>query len=149
VFNKEVMFSSKTDMWSTPPDFFNRLDAVFHFGTDVCATPDNAKCSQFFDPEQDGLKQPWLGTCWMNPPYGRGIDRWVKRAYEQSKAHGSTIICLLPARTDTKWWHDYCVKGEVTYLKGRLKFGAATASAPFPSAVVVFRPQVSDILGEA
>lgn len=144
----DVMFSSATDLWSTPQDFFDKLNAVFCFETDVCALPENAKCSRFYTPEQDGLAQEWTGVCWMNPPYGRAINAWVEKAYDSAKSNGATIVCLLPARVDTRWWHDYCAKGEVYFVKGRLKFGDSRDSAPFPSAVVVFRPQVADALSE-
>jgi phage N-6-adenine-methyltransferase len=144
--NNELMFSSETDMWATPQNFFDKLDAFFRFELDVCATSENSKCHKFFTETDDGLKKDWRGTVWMNPPYGREIGKWVARAYAQSRLHGSTIVCLLPARTDTKWWHDYCVKGEITFIKGRLKFGDAKNSAPFPSAVVIFRPTVAEAL---
>jgi phage N-6-adenine-methyltransferase len=144
--NNELMFSSATDMWATPQNFFDKLDAFFRFELDVCATSENSKCRKYFTETDDGLKKDWFGTVWMNPPYGREIGKWVARAYAQSRLHGSTIVCLLPARTDTKWWHDYCVKGEITFIKGRLKFGDAKNSAPFPSAVVIFRPTVSEAL---
>ena len=140
----KVHFSSETDMWATPNDFYDRLNAVFRFETDVCAIASNAKCERFFTPEMDGLAQEWSGTCWMNPPYGRGIGAWIQKAYESAKQNGATVVCLLPARVDTRWWHDYCAKGEVYFVKGRLKFGDAKNSAPFPCAVVVFRPSVLD-----
>lgn len=133
-----VHFSSNTDLWSTPQDFFDKLNAEFHFQTDVCALPENAKCEHYFTPEQDGLKQIWGGQCWMNPPYGREIGKWMKKAYESS-LQGATVVCLVPSRTDTRWWHDYAVKGEIRFIKGRLKFGDSRNSAPFPSAVVIFR----------
>jgi phage N-6-adenine-methyltransferase len=135
-----VHFSSKTDMWATPQGFFDRYDLIYNFSTDVCATPDNAKCGNYFTPEMDGLKQQWVGVCWCNPPYGRGIKDWVKKAYESS-LQGATVVCLLPARTDTSWWHDYCMKGKIEFIRGRLKFGDAKNAAPFPSAVVVFHPK--------
>lgn len=144
--NKDLMFSSNTDLWATPQEFFDKLNHVFKFTVDVCAMPDNAKCQQYYTPEKNGLEQDWQGVCWMNPPYGRGIDAWVEKAYKSAKENGTTVVCLLPARVDTRWWHDYCAKGEVHFLKGRLKFGNATNSAPFPSAVVVFRPTVQDAL---
>ena len=144
--NNDLMFSSATDMWATPQNFFDKLDAFFRFELDVCATSENSKCRKYFTETDDGLKKDWFGTVWMNPPYGREIGKWVARAYAQSRVHGSTIVCLLPARTDTKWWHDYCVKGEITFIKGRLKFGDAKNSAPFPSAVVIFRPTVAEAL---
>lgn len=135
--NMAVHFSSETDLWATPLDFFEALDEEFGFETDVCALPENAKCRQFYTPEQDGLAQEWRGTCWMNPPYGREIGQWMKKAYESSQ-QGATVVCLVPARTDTAWWHDYAKKGSVRFVRGRLKFGGHKNSAPFPSAVVVF-----------
>lgn len=137
--NIAVHFSSQTDLWATPQNFFDGLNAEFCFETDVCANEENAKCRIYFNAEQDGLKQPWEGVCWMNPPYGRAIKGWVKKAYESSLA-GATVVCLLPSRTDTVWWHDYCMKGEIRFIRGRLKFGGQKNSAPFPSAVVIFRP---------
>ncbi len=134
-----VHFSSATDLWSTPQDFFDRYNERFGFEVDVCATNDNAKCERFFTVEQDGLAQEWRGVCWMNPPYGRTIAHWMRKAYESSLT-GATVVCLVPARTDTRWWHDYAMKGEVEFIKGRLKFGGHSNSAPFPSAVVVFHP---------
>lgn len=131
------LFTSNTDLWATPQSFFDKLNEEFNFDLDVCANYENAKCVRFFSEEADGLKQDWNGVCWMNPPYGRVIGEWIKKAYEAS-LNGSTVVCLLPARTDTKWWHDYCMKGEIRLIKGRLKFGDSKNSAPFPSAVVIF-----------
>jgi phage N-6-adenine-methyltransferase len=132
--------SSACDTWGTPQDLFDALDAEFSFETDVCATADNAKCERYFTPEMDGLAQAWRGVCWCNPPYGRGIGRWVAKAH-RSSLKGATVVCLLPARTDTAWWHDHCMKGEVRFLRGRLRFedGHCTNPAPFPSAIVIFR----------
>lgn len=133
------MFSSATQEWATPQAFFDRLNAAYHFTLDPCATAANTKCRRFFTPEQDGLKQKWTGRVFMNPPYGRGIAAWVKKAYEASRG-GALVVCLLPARTDTTWWHDYCMKGDVRFIRGRLKFGDGKNSAPFPSAIVIFSP---------
>jgi phage N-6-adenine-methyltransferase len=134
----KVLFSSATDEWSTPQDLFDKYNAIYQFNTDVCATPQNAKCKDYFTRADDGLAQVWLGTCWMNPPYGREIGLWVHKAYRTGEA-GSTVVCLLPARTDTKWFHDYCLPyGKIEFLRGRLKFGGAKNSAPFPSMIVVF-----------
>lgn len=133
------LFTSNTDLWETPQGFFDALNSEFGFTLDVCALPDNAKCAAFFTKEQDGLKQPWQGVCWCNPPYGREIGKWVQKAYESS-LEGATVVLLLPARTDTKWFHDYCVKGDIRFIKGRLKFEGSQNSAPFPSMVVIFRP---------
>lgn len=134
------LFSSATPMWETPQYVFDGLDDEFHFDLDVCAIPENAKCRNFYSPDEDGLRQKWGGRCWMNPPYGREIIKWVKKAYE-SVIFGDCelVCCLLPARTDTIWWHEYCMKGEIRFIRGRLKFGDSRNSAPFPSAIVIFR----------
>lgn len=133
----DVHYSSATDLWSTPQDLFDLLDAEFGFNLDVCAVPENAKCGAFFTEANDGLAQDWLGTCWMNPPYGDEIRHWVKKAHD-SALRGTTVVCLVPARVDTGWWWDYCRFGEIRFLRGRLKFGGGVNSAPFPSAVVIF-----------
>ena len=133
------MFSSNTDMWATPQDFFDVINKEFNFTVDVCATAENTKCGLFFTPEQDGLKQKWEGICYMNPPYGRSIGKWIQKAYNSSK-EGAVVVGLLPARTDTKWFHEYIYnKAEIRFIKGRLKFGGCKNSAPFPSMVVIWR----------
>ena len=148
--NMTALMSSKSDMWETPQWLFDKLNEQYQFTLDVCALPENAKCERFFSPEQDGLAQRWAGACWMNPPYGREIGKWVRKAYESAQA-GATVVCLLPARTDTAWWHDYCMKGDIEFLRGRLRFINRTlpsyrsdgnykvSGAPFPSAIVVFK----------
>ena len=131
-----ALFSSTTDMWETPKDLFDKLDEEFEFQTDVCAIKQNAKCKRFYTPEQDGLKQIWTGVCWCNPPYGREIEKWMKKAYESN----ATVVCLVPARTDTKWFHDFVLgKAEIRFIRGRLKFGNSKNSAPFPSMLVIYR----------
>ena len=137
--NTAVMFSSNTDMWATPQDFFDVINKEFNFTVDVCATAENTKCSLFFTPEQDGLKQKWEGVCYMNPPYGRSIGKWIQKAYNSSK-EGAVVVGLLPARTDTKWFHEYIYnKAEIRFIKGRLRFGGCKNSAPFPSMIVIWR----------
>jgi phage N-6-adenine-methyltransferase len=133
------MFSSNRGDWGTPLEFFAKLDAEFRFTLDVCALPENAKCKKYFTPEDDGLKQLWKGVCWMNPPYGREIPKWMAKAYSEHLERHLTIVCLVPARTDTRWWHDFAMKGEIRLVKGRLKFGRLKSGAPFPSAIVIFR----------
>ena len=138
-----VHFSSQSCEWATPLDFFQALDREFGFDLDVCATPSNAKCKRYYTRHEDGLVQPWFGTCWCNPPYGREISLWVEKAMRSAKEGRATVVCLVPARTDTKWWHDYVSQAaEVRFVKGRLKFGGHKNSAPFPSAVVVFAVRV-------
>jgi phage N-6-adenine-methyltransferase len=125
--------------WETPQFLFDGLNAEFGFELDVCAISDNAKCKRFFSPTEDGLRQKWEGTCWMNPPYGREIESWMKKALHSSR-EGALVVCLVPARTDTRWWHKYAMRGEIRFLRGRLRFGGSENSAPFPSAIVIFRP---------
>ena len=146
--NTEVMFSSKADLWETPQILFDQLNNEFHFNLDVCALPENAKCAAYYTPEMNGLVQPWYGNCWCNPPYGRKIGEWVKRAHNYAM-EGITTVMLLPARTDTQWFHDYILNPmrEIRFIRGRLKFGGAKNSAPFPSMVVVFRPKMEMLEG--
>lgn len=142
--NKEtqvVMFSSKTGEWSTPQDFFDKLNWRFgEFDLDPCADCANTKCANFFTEAEDGLSKSWEGfTSFINPPYGRGMDRWIQKAYQESRKEDTRVVMLIPARTDTKYWHQYVMKAdEVYFVKGRLKFGDSENSAPFPSAVIVF-----------
>jgi len=133
-----VHFSSVTDLWSTPQEFFDKLDAIHGFTVDVCATHENAKCANYFTKEQDGLKNLWQGVVWMNPPYGREIGAWMAKACESAE-QGAKVVCLVPARTDTRWWHDYAMRGDIEFIRGRLKFGGQKNSAPFPSAIIVFK----------
>lgn len=136
----DALYSSATPEWPTPRAFFDMLDAEFIFTLDPCATPENAKCARFYTVDDDGLKQTWDGVVWMNPPYGATIGRWIKKAFHEAR-RGAVVVALVPARTDTRWWHDYVMKAaEIRLVRGRLKFGDATTGAPFPSAVVVFRP---------
>lgn len=140
--NADLMFSSKTDQWSTPQWFFDELNKEFDFQCDVCDLPENAKCEYYFTPQIDGLWMAWSGRCWCNPPYGRTIGKWVKKAYEEVMRGVPLVVMLIPARTDTKWFHDYIYNKpnvEIRFLKGRLKFGDSKNSAPFPSMVVIFR----------
>jgi len=137
--NNDLMFSSLTDLWSTPQDYFDIVSKEFDFTLDVCAIAENAKCKDFYSPGQNGLAQLWHGVCWMNPPYGRTIGKWVKKAFD-STHYGTVVVGLLPARTDTKWFHDYIYgKAEVRFIRGRLKFGGCKNSAPFPSMLVIWK----------
>jgi phage N-6-adenine-methyltransferase len=127
--------TSKTAEWETPQDFFDELNKEFGFTLDVCATKENAKCKRYFDKTVNGLEQVWEGCCYMNPPYGREIGYWCKKALESD----CLVVGLLPARTDTKWFHNYIYgKAEIRFIKGRLKFGGNKNSAPFPSMVVIW-----------
>lgn len=124
--------------WPTPQWLFDLLNQEFNFTIDVCALPDNAKCTTFYTPEQNGLAQVWRGVCFMNPPYGRGIGEWLAKAKASSEA-GATVVCVVPVRTSTAWWGDYvCFASEVRFLTARIKFHD-TNPAPFDSCVVVFR----------
>lgn len=134
-----IHFSSKTPEWGTPQDLFNQLNAEFNFTLDPCATKYNAKCPKFFTKEQDGLSKNWSGErVFMNPPYGREIGKWVEKISQQGG------VALLPARTDTRWFHSHIYgKTEIRFIKGRLKFGDSKNSAPFPSMIVIFKTNVS------
>lgn len=143
--NTSVMFSSATDQWATPQEFFDKLHEEFHFELDACADETNHKCEMYFDRETDGLSQEWDRTTWCNPPYGKEIGKWVAKAAEQSEKHGVTVVMLLPARTDTRWFHDYIYgRSEIRFVKGRLKFGGGRNPAPFPSMIVIFRRGKND-----
>jgi site-specific DNA-methyltransferase (adenine-specific) len=153
--NTEVMFSSERTDWETPQDLFNELNEEFHFTLDVCATEENKKCERYFSKKINGLTEDWFGTCFMNPPYGREIIDWVKKAHDEvdlSKTMRETksdidkrvlttcVVGLLPARTDTQWFHDYIYnKAEIRFLKGRVRFVGAKYSAPFPSMICIWR----------
>lgn len=138
------LFSSEKQDWCTPQQFFDELDAEFHFVLDAAATHQNSKCKRCFTPEDDGLIQNWDvgGAVYCNPPYGKEIGLWVKKAYEEAQK-GTTIVMLIPARTDTKYFHEYIYhKAEIRFVKGRLKFtdenGTPKGTAPFPSMVVIY-----------
>lgn|SRR3990167_160136 len=135
------MMTSNHDDWETPQEFFDNLNDEFHFTLDVCATHTTHKCPAYFTPEFDGLSKKWTGICWMNPPYGREISKWIQKAYKSAQ-EGASVVCLIPARTDTDWWQDYVLKAtEIRFIRGRLYFkrGEISGRAPFPSAVVIFR----------
>lgn len=138
--NTKALFSSQRSDWETPQDLFERLDEEFHFTLDPAASEECHKCSRFFTEEQDGLLQPWTGErVFCNPPYGRKIGDWAKKACEEAQNPDTIVMMLLPARTDTRWFHRYIYgKAEIRFLKGRLKFGKAKNSAPFPSMVVIW-----------
>lgn len=138
--NTRVMFSSNTDLWATPQSFFEELNKEFQFTLDPCATAENDKCRTFYTKDDDGLKKDWGGQIvFCNPPYGMEIKKWVRKCYEESKKPNTVVVMLIPARTDTAYFHDYIYKkSEVRFIRGRLKFGDAKNSAPFPSMVVVF-----------
>lgn len=137
----EVHYSSKSNEWATPQNLFDELNEEFNFTLDPCATDENAKCSKYFTIEDDGLSKDWSkDVVFMNPPYGREIKKWNKKAYEES-LNGATVVCLIPARTDTTYWHDFIFDraDDIRFLRGRLKFGNSKNSAPFPSTIVVYR----------
>lgn len=132
-----VHFSSKSDNWATPQDFFDKLNQEFNFTLDPCASSENAKCKNFYTKEDNGLTKSWdNNVVFCNPPYGRVLKDWVKKA---SEARGGVVVMLIPARTDTRYFHEYIYnKAEIRFIKGRLKFGDSKNSAPFPSMVVIF-----------
>lgn len=142
--NSDAMFTSKSAEWETPQDFFDKLNSMYHFDLDACATAENAKCERYYTKEQDALMQEWSGRVWLNPPYGREIAQWLKKAYDETMRGGVELCCcLVPSRTDTAWWHDWAMRGEITFIRGRLRFNGSTENAPFPSALIVYRKPYS------
>lgn len=139
----EAMFTSKTNEWATPQSFFDELNKEFNFTLDPCATPQNAKCARYFTKEIDGLSQSWRGEIvFCNPPYGRDLSKWVAKAYTETLSGATLVVMLIPARTDTSYFHDYIYKKhEVRFIRGRLHFNESKCAAPFPSMVVVMRGQ--------
>jgi phage N-6-adenine-methyltransferase len=138
-------FHSKSTEWETPNELYHALDQEFHFTLDVAASPQNTKCNRFLSKETDALTQDWNGTCWMNPPYGRDVPKWLQKAIHESR-RGVTTVCLIPARTNTAWFHELCFQqAEVRFIKGRPKFGDADHGLPFPLAVVIYRPRFQTV----
>ena len=134
------LFSSNTDLWATPIEFFKELDARFHFTLDPFATKENHKCDRYYTIEDDGLKQDWGGQrVFCNPPYGRSIKEWVKKCHDEAQKPNTLVVMLIPARTDTSYFHDYIYhKAQIEFVRGRLHFNEAEQGAPFPSMVVIF-----------
>ena len=139
---REVMFSSKSNEWATPQSFFDKLNEMYGpFTLDAAASDKNYKVDTYLTVDDDALSADWSGnTVFLNPPYGRGLKEWIRKSYQEGQKQDTTVVMLIPARTDTKYWHDYVMKAdEIRFVRGRIKFGDETNSAPFPSAVVVFR----------
>lgn len=138
------LFSSNSNEWATPIKFYEELNKEFNFTLDPCATDDNAKCRKYFTVKENGLVQDWGDeVVFCNPPYGRELPLWVKKCYEEHKKHNITVVMLIPARTDTSYFHDYIYgKSEIRFIRGRLKFNDCKQSAPFPSMVVIYRKGV-------
>ena len=134
------LFTSNSGEWETPQELFDSLCTIYGgFTLDAAASDSNAKCAKYYTVETDGLKQDWQGhKVFCNPPYGRNIGKWVEKGYTEAKKAKTSVVMLLPARTDTRWFHDYCIKGQITFLKGRIKFGGGNHPAPFPSMVCYF-----------
>lgn len=132
-----IPLTSKTYEWETPSDLFHELDKEFNFTLDPCASSENAKCKKFYTIQENGLSKDWSGNrVFVNPPFGNQISKWVRKSFDE--AENCVVVMLIPARTDTTWWHEYVIKGEVRFIKGRIKFGGAKYNAPFPSAIVIF-----------
>jgi len=133
-----VFESSERSDWETPQDIFDKLNDEFHLTFDVCADQNNTKVENyFFSEEQDGLTQDWYGVCWMNPPF-KDKKKWIEKAYKESLKDSTIVVCLIPARTNTNWWHQYCMKGEIRFICGRPKFKGAIHGLPQPLAIVIF-----------
>lgn len=143
---EKVLLKSNRDEWETPASLFEQLDREFQFDLDACATDENAKCERYFTKEQDGLAQDWRGyTVWCNPPYSQ-FTYWAAKCFREGCQDNTIVVCLLPARTDTKYFHNYIYHHcEIRFIKGRLKFGNAKPNASFPGMVCIFRgPVVTD-----
>ena len=135
-------FASKNQEYATPVDMFNRIDEEFHFTLDVCADEFNHKCDKYFSVQDNALEQDWSGNvCWMNPPY-KDLKVWIKKAYEESRKPNTTVVCLIPARTNTKWWYDYCMNGKIIFIIGRPKFEGCIHGLPQPLALIVFNKDI-------
>lgn len=139
--NTELMFSSQSNEWATPQDFYDKLNNEFNFTLDPCATDENHKCKDYFTIADDGLSKSWYEeVVFCNPPYGRELRKWVEKSYNESLKGGTTVVMLIPARTDTSYFHDFIYhKSEIRFIRGRLKFGDSKNSAPFPSMIVIYR----------
>lgn len=130
-------FASKNQEYATPENLFKILDDEFNFTLDVCANEKNKKVFNYYSENDNALNKNWVGICWMNPPY-KDMKKWIIKAYNESVINNSVIVCLIPARTNTSWWHDYCMKGEIRFIKGRPKFEGCKHGLPQPLAIVVF-----------
>lgn len=140
----EVMTRSDKMTWETPDKWFEYLDLEFGFTLDPCCVSETAKCKKYYTLKDNGLYQSWAEErVFMNPPYGREIPKWMEKAYKESRENGALVVCFVPARVDTNWWHQYATKGEIRFPKGRVKFKGAKTSAPFPIAIIIFRPKIN------
>lgn len=138
---QKAMVSSKTNEWETPQELFDELNREFGFTLDPCATHANAKCKRYYTKDDDGLAHSWKGEAvFMNPPYGGNTGKWIQKAWQES-LEGATVVCLLVSSTDRSYWHDYIFPfaSEIRWVRGRLTFSKADSTAPFASAIVVFR----------
>ena len=154
--DRKLMFSNINNAWCTPQSFFDKINEEFNFTLDPCCTEVSAKCKNFYTPQKDGLLQDWTGeSVFVNPPYGRQIGKWVKKCYEEGQKKNTTVVLLIPSRTDTRYFHDYILgKAEIRFLKGRLTFWdldgekykngdfKSMTPAPFPSLLAIFKNKV-------
>jgi site-specific DNA-methyltransferase (adenine-specific) len=139
--NEQHPLQHATDEWATPRRFFSKLHKRYGFTLDPCATAENATCAIYYTKADDGLKQDWGShRVFCNPPNGRTIGHWARKSFEASQ-RGALVVLFVPARTDTTWFHDWVVgKAEIEFIRGRIRFGNAEASAPFPSMLAVYSP---------
>lgn len=142
IFDKN-RFASKKQEYETPDVLFEILNDIYNFDIDVCADENNHKCEKYYSEQEDALTKEWNGVCWMNPPY-INLKTWIEKAYKESRKDNCTVVCLIPARTNTSWWHKYCMKGEITFIEGRPKFKGCKYGLPQPLAIVVFSNKISN-----
>jgi len=142
---RKNIFKSKSTEYETPNEIFDPLKKEFDLKVDVCATKENTKCNIYFTKQEDAFTREWhkYGNCWMNPPWGKDLKKWVKKAFEESQK-GITVVCLLPVRSNTNWWHDYCMKGEIRFLKGEIKFCGMDRGLWLPCSIVIFDGELLD-----
>ena len=141
--NTRRCFSNTRTDWATPQFWFDYLNLEFKFTLDPCCYHQTAKCKKHYTLAEDGLSQSWENErVFMDPPYGRSLRTWMKKAYTEARDNGALVVCFVPARVDTQWWHDFAAKGEVRFPKSRVRFEGATSGAPFPQAFIIFRPKL-------
>jgi len=137
--NRIIPKDNTSDEWETPQKLFDELNQEFNFTLDPCAANDNHKCDKYFTKKENGLLKNWNGeSVFINPPYGTQTQKWVRKAFFESRK-GATCVLLIPARTDTSWWHDFCMQGEIRFIRGRIKFSGYKWNAPFASAIIIFK----------
>ena len=144
---ERALFTNNSDEWTTPKYLYNELNKRFKFTLDPCSTNENHLCDKYFTKEDDGLSKSWKGeTVYVNPPYSN-IKKWVEKCYMEHKTNGTSVVMLIPSRTDTIYFHNYIYhKADIKFIKGRLHFSNSKNSAPFPSMIVIYKWEINNLL---